>query len=462
MSQVIASRTIDPSKIERLQTSIGGQLLTPDTAAYDHARYLWNAAIDRRPAVIARCTGTADVMHALEFARDEDLEVAVRGGGHSVPGFSVCDDGMVIDLGPMRGVLSDPTSGTVRAQGGVTWGELDRETQQFGSATTGGTVSTTGVAGLTLGGGIGWLARPHGLACDNLRSVDVVTADGQFVRASETDSPDLFWGLRGGGGNFGIATAFEYRVHPVGPVVFAGPIAYDSSLAGTVLDAFHDVSAVAPDTLALDGVLMGVGPEDTPAALIAGCHAGPVEEGERLLAPVRKLGAPMADGMGPMPYVVLQALLDDKFPSGQYHYWTARTFDALSDEVLELVIERWTDARLSMVPTILIEHLGGAIKSIPTDSTAYGDRGASYQIAILAAAPDGDSFEEAAAWGRSLLREIEPHSRGGGYVNYLEDGGEDEVRVAYLDRYERLSELKAVYDPDNIFRHNQNVKPLTR
>jgi len=212
----------------------------------------------------------------------------------------------------------------------------------------------------------------------------------------------------------------------------------------------------------VDALLMGVGPEDVPAALIAGCHTGSVEEGERLLAPIRKLGAPMADDMGPIPYVVLQASLDEKFRAGQYHYWTARTFDALSDEVLGLVIERWTDARLAMVPTILIEHLAGAIRSIPADATAYGDREATYQIGIMPVAPDRDSLEEAAAWARSLLREIEPHSRGGGYVNYLEDGGEHEVRVAYRDRYERLAELKAVYDPANIFRHNQNIKPLAR
>ena len=462
MRQAVEPRQIEASVIERLQTSIRGEVLAPGTAAYDDARQVWNAAIDRHPAVIARCTGSADVLHALEFARQQELDVAVRGGGHSVPGFSVCDDGMVIDLGPMRGILTDPTSGTVRAQGGATWGELDRETQQFGLATTGGTVSTTGIAGLTLGGGIGWLARRHGLACDNLRSVDVVTADGRFLRASETESPDLFWGLRGGGGNFGIATAFEYDVHPTGPVVFGGPIAYDPSIAGSVLQTFSDLSAAAPDTLAVDGVLMGLGPDDTPAAVIAACHAGSVEEGERLLEPARRVGDPIADGMAPTPYVVLQSLLDEKFPPGQMHYWTARTFDALSDDILDVLIDRWTNAHLPMVPTILIEHLGGAIRSIPADATAYGDRDATYQIAILAVARDSNSFEDCVAWGRSLLREIEPYSRGGGYVNYLEDGGEEEVRVAYRDRYERLAELKATYDPDNVFRHNQNIKPMTQ
>jgi hypothetical protein len=459
MSQVIENRRIETSAVERLRAAVRGPLFTPGVDGYDETRRVWNAAIDRRPAIIAQCTSTVDVMHALEFAREESLDVAVRGGGHSVPGFSVCDGGLVIDLTAMKGILTDPSAGTVRAQGGVTWGGLDRETQQFGLATTGGTVSTTGIAGLTLGGGIGWLARRYGLACDNLLSVDVVTADGRFVRASETESPDLFWGLRGGGGNFGIATAFEYRLHPVGPVVFGGPVAYDPSMAGDVLRAFRDLSATAPNELAVDGVLMGVGPEDTPAAVIAGCHAGPVEEGERLLAPARGLGEPLLDGMAPMPYVVLQALLDDKFPHGQFHYWTARTFDGLSDAVLDLIVERWRNARLAMVPTILIEGLGGAISAVPPDATAYGDREASYQIAILAVARDSKSFEACAEWGRSLLSEIEPHSRGGGYVNYLDDGGEGEVRVAYRDRYERLAQLKTLYDPENVFRLNQNIPP---
>jgi berberine-like enzyme len=249
-------------------------------------------------------------------------------------------------------------------------------------------------------------------------------------------------------------------VHPVGPVVFGGPVAYDPSIAGDVLRAFRDLSATAPNELAVDGVLMGVGPEDTPAALIAGCYAGPVETGQQLLAPARGLGEPLADGMAPMPYVVLQALLDDKFPHGQFHYWTARTFDGLSDAVLDLVIERWRNARLAMVPTILIEGLGGAISAVPAEATAYGDREAKYQIAILAVAPDRESFDECAEWGRSLLSEIDPHSRGGGYVNYLDDSGENEVRVAYRGRYERLAQLKALYDPDNVFRLNQNIKPM--
>jgi len=459
MTDIIAGRRVDGAALERLQGSMDGGVVAPDDERYEQARRVWNAAADRHPALIAECSGTADVRRALEFAREEDLTVAVRGGGHSVPGFSTCDDGIVIDLGPMQGILVDPAAKRVRAQGGVRWGSLDRETQQFGLATTGGTVSITGLAGLTLGGGMGWLMRRHGLVCDNLVSVDVVTADGQFVRASEAESPDLFWALRGGGGNFGIATALEYQLHPVGPIIYGGPIAYDPSKAGPVLRGYRELTEMAPRELTTDGVLMGLGPEDTPVAAIAACYAGSVEDGEKVLAPARAFGTPVADGLGPMPYVTLQAILDEKFAAGQFHYWTARTFDRLDHNVLEIIIERWMDANLSMVPTILIEHLGGAVADVAPDATAFAEREANYEILVMAHARDRASFEQGTEWARAVLEAIDPFSRGGGYVNYLEDGGEREVRVAYRDRYDRLAALKRRYDPDNVFRLNQNIPP---
>lgn len=450
--------TLDPAAVGGLGKDMLGAVLVSGDPGYDEARRVWNAMADRHPAVIARCAGVADVVAALDFARGQQLPVAVRGGGHSIPGFSTCDGGVVIDLGPMKGVLVDPERQTVRAQTGVTWGELDRETQAFGLATTGGVVSTTGIAGLTLGGGRGWLMRNYGLACDNLLAADVVCADGSFVRADAHEHPDLFWGLRGGGGNFGIVTSFTYRLHQVGPIVAGGSVVYEPSAAHHVLRSFRDLTAQAPDELSTQTALMDIG---SPVAAIAACYAGDVEEGQRILEPARQIGEPLADGLGPLPYLALQSALDAAFPSGQLHYTTSRGVDDLSDELIDLLVEHWRAAPQGPAPWILVEHLGGAVSSVPPDATAYGNRYAPYEVSIWANWTDPQRTEQYMGWARTLASALDQHAHGA-YVNYLEDAGELAVQRAYGDHYARLQALKDTYDPGNVFRLNQNIRPSTR
>jgi FAD/FMN-containing dehydrogenase len=451
-------RTVDAAAVDRLRAGMRGTVITPDDESYEDARQTWNAAADRRPALIARCSGVADVIRALDFARSEELVVAVRGGGHSIPGFSTCEGGIVIDLGPMKGVLVDPAARTVQAQGGVTWGEFDRETQQFGLATTGGVVSTTGIAGLTLGGGKGWLMRRCGLASDNLLAADVVTADGGLVRASAEDDPDLHWALRGGGGNFGIATALRYRLHEVGPVVTGGPVFYDATHSRTVFRYFRELTSAAPDELSVQTALMG-GPEGLPVSVIAACHSNGVEAGEKLLAPARTLAEPLLDGLGPVPYVVLQSGLDEAFGPGVFHYATSRALNEISDAVIELLVGRWQSSPPGPVPGIFIEHMGGAVGALPADATAYGHRDARYEVLIMAHWTDPAKGQQHVDWVRALAAELDPHTLGGGYVNYMDECGEDGVRASYRDHYTRLQALKKRYDPDNVFRLNQNIVP---
>lgn len=460
MSQVMEERRLDPPAIERLRAGVRGAVLVPGDGGYDDARHVWNAAADRRPAVVVRCTGVADVIRALEFARSEDLVIAVRGGGHSIPGFSSCDGGIVIDLGGMRGIRVDPKARTAHAQGGVTWGEFDRETQQFGLATTGGVVTTTGIAGLTLGGGRGWLARRFGLASDNLLSADVVTADGDFVRASADENPELFWALRGGGGNFGIVTGLEYRLHQVGPVVAGGAIAFDGSLARDAVHGFRDMAEAAPDELSVQIGLTAF-PGGGPVAAMPACYADGVERGEKLLEPARKLGSPVMDQLGPLPYVVQQTLFDEKFVHGRCHYWSSRALVELTDDVIDIIVDRWTSAEIEPTPTVALEHMGGAVGRLPLDATAYANRQATYEV--LAVADWDDPTADAQAhieWTRSLMAAIEPYSIGSGYVNYVGEAGSDAATL-YGDRLARLRSVKATYDPDNVFRLNQNIAPAT-
>lgn len=374
-----------------------------------------------------------------------------------MPGFSTCDGGIVIDLGPMKGVMVDPGARTVRAQGGVTWGQLDRESQQFGLATTGGVMSTTGIAGLTLGGGRGWLMRKYGLASDNLVAADIVCADGRFIRADADEHPELFWGLRGGGGNFGIAAALSYRLHEVGPVVAGGSIFYDAPAADATIRCFRDLTAQAPDDLSMQAALVE-GPAG-PASALAACYAGTVEDGERLLDPARRMATPLADALGSLPYVMLQSALDEAFPSGRLYYTTSRALDDLSDEVIALIVEQWRAAPRDPVPWVVVEHMGGAVAAVPPDGTAYGNRDARYEVSVWAGWTDPNRTDEYMAWGRGLARELDRHSRASGYINYIDDAGEDAVRAAYGDRYARLQALKDRYDPDNVFRLNQNIKP---
>ena len=448
-----------------------GRLITPGDADYDSARSVWNGAVDRRPRVIARCSGTADVIAAVRFARDRDLEIAVRGGGHNVAGTAVCDDGIVIDLSAMRSVWVDPAGRTARVQGGALWSDVDRETQAHGLATTGGIVGHTGVAGLTLGGGLGFLMRNYGLAVDNLLAADVVTAEGDSVRASADEHPDLFWALRGGGGNFGVVSSFQFALHAVGPTVMAGPIFWAAEDTSDVLRFYRDFAADAPDEL---GTVVRLGtvpplaviPERLhwrPAIAVACCYAGPVEDGERAVRALRRFGTPLVDLLSPLPYAAFQGALDDTVLHGWHYYWKARNLAGLTDDAIAVIADHAYAARSPRSYSAMF-HMGGAVARVPDDATAYAGRDVAHNIIIDGVWLAGQSAEHAAAetgWVRQFFRALEPHRAGGVYVNFLDaDDDAGRVREAYGDRnYRRLAEVKAKYDADNVFRRNKNIHP---
>ena len=444
------------------------KLLRPGDAGYEEARLLWNGLIDKRPALIARCAGVADVIDSVNFARENDSLVAVRGGGHNVAGNAVCDGGLVIDLSPMKGIRVDSERRTVRAEGGATLGDIDRETQVFGLATPLGVVSETGIAGLTLGGGIGWLRRKYGLSSDNLASVDVVTADGRFLTASETENEDLFWGIRGGGGNFGVVTSFEYRMYPVGPEVTFCFVLYPGDRAREVLRFGEEYVAEAPDEVSPVGVLgrvpsVEIFPErwhGEPFVAFLAMYLGDVEEGERVLRPLRELGGPIADLSARMPYTEAQAVLDEDYPNGWHYYWKSVNVDGLGDEVIERLVEHaW--AAPSGHSTIDVWYQGGAMAQVGAAETAFGDRSSPILLGIEANWEDPQDDEANLAWVRSCFSDMRRFSDGGMYLNFpgfLEEG-EQLLRDAYGENYERLVALKNKYDPTNLFRLNQNVKP---
>ena len=439
-----------------LRSRLRGDVLRPGEDGYDGARSVFNAMIDRRPAFVARCAGTADVIAAVRFAREHDLRVSVRGGGHGVTGNAVCDGGLMIDLSPMRSVRVDPASRTARAAGGATWGDFDHETQAFGLATTGGIVPSTGIAGLTLGGGIGYLNRKYGLACDNLVSADVVTADGRLLEASARENDDLFWGLRGGGGNFGVVTSLEYLVHPVGPVL-GGEIVYPLERAKEALRFYRDWSAGAPDELRADATLLS-GPEGPALALIV-CYCGDVGAGEKVLRPMREFGPPMADTIAPVPYATVQNLLTGVLVHGFHHYWKSSFFRELGDEAIDRLVDFFSADVPPFFTAVAIEHLGGAIGRVGERDTAFPHRRAQHSALVLRAWRNPEESERNMAWARECHRVIEPFLEQGVYVNYLGDEGEARTRAAYGPNYERLVALKAKYDPTNFFRLNQNVAP---
>ena len=451
----VEEQHVDAATLQSLREEIRGEVIVSGDPPYEDARRVWNAMADRYPAAIVRCSGVADVIRSVGFAQEHELIVAVRGGGHSVPGLSTCDGGVVIDLSPMKGVLVDPKKQIARAQGGVTWGLLDRETQQFGLATTGGVVSTTGIAGLTLGGGRGWLMRKFGLACDNLISVDLVTASGEFVHASLDENDDLFWGLRGGGGNFGIATAFEYRLHQVGQVVF-GRVACEGSMKVEFLKEVRDFALNAPDELSMQMAL--VQSEGQDVCGVTSCYAGPIEEAERALQPLREIKTPHVDNLQPVPYLALQSAADQAFPPGRFHYTTSVALDDLSDEAIEILAESWDEAPTPH-PWFVLEHMGGAISNLPQGGTAYAQRDAPYEASVWATWTDSSQTEEFVDWSKVLPRALEPVSRGDSYVNYLDISGQDAVKASYRGGYSRLQSLKTKYDPNNVFRLNQNIIP---
>ena len=447
---------IERATVESFRASLRGELVVPGDERYDAARRIYNAMIDKHPALIVRCAGVADVIRAIHLARDNGLQVAVRGGGHNVAGNAVCDDGMVIDLSCMKGTRVDPVRRTIRVEGGVTWGELDREAEAFGLATTGGLISTTGVAGLTLGGGCGWLMRKYGLACDNLLSADVVTADGQLRIAGEGQDEDLFWAIRGGGGNFGVVTSFEYRLRPVGPVL-GGMVAYPLARARDVLRFYREFTAAAPDELTAFAVFV-TSPEGPVVAILL-CYCGSLAEGEAVLRPLREFGPPALDTIAAVPYTTIQTMLDAAFPPGLFHYWRSSFLKQLSDDAIDTVAELF--ARVpSPLSGIAIEHLGGAVGRVGEQETAFSQRGAQYDFLAMSIWPDATESESNMEWMRQLTQAMAPFLASGVYVNYLGVGeGEARVRAAYGANYERLVALKNRYDPTNFFRMNHNIPP---
>ncbi|HEX5618499.1 MAG TPA: FAD-binding oxidoreductase [Solirubrobacteraceae bacterium] len=453
--------------VSELEQALRGRLVRPSDDDYDERRAIWNGAHDRRPALIARSAGTADVIRALEFARSEELQVAVRAGGHSIPGFSTVDGGMVIDLSPMQGIQVDPRRRTARVQPGVTWASLDHETQAFGLATTGGLVSSTGVAGFTLGGGIGWLMRKHGLACDNLIAADVVTADGRLVHATEHENAELFWGLRGGGGNFGIVTSLAFRLHEVGPTISGGAVFYPGDRAGEVLRAYRDWVDSAPEELTTLVNLLTCPPapflpeewHGRRLVAIVGMHKGPADAAERDLQPMRSLGAPVADLFGPMPYVAMQSLIDPLWGPGAHSYMKAGFLRGLDERTIDTLVAEHA-AVTSPKTEIHVQHLGGAVARVAPHATAFGQRDAPFILNIVASTFTADGYDDAVDWAQGLYGALAPALTGGAYVNFLSNEGQERVRAAFDPAaYDRLVALKDEYDPDNVFALNQNVRP---
>jgi FAD/FMN-containing dehydrogenase len=465
-----ATVALEDSVVEAFGARLRGGLVRSGEAGYEEARRVWNGMIDKNPALIVRAASVADVINAVNFARENDLLLAVRGGGHNVAGTGTVEGGLLIDLSPMKGIQVDPERGTVKAEGGVTIGELDTKTQAFGLATPMGVVSETGIAGLTLGGGLGWLRRKHGLSSDNLVSVDVVTADGRFLSASEEENPELFWGIRGGGGNFGVVTCFEYRLHPVGPEVMVAFTFYPGDGAKEVLKAMNEYMAQALDEVS-PLAFLGRIPHDEmfpaerhgePFVAIMTLYAGDVDEGKRVLQPLRELGEPIVDFSGAMPYVEAQRLLDEDYPQGGRYYWKSANVDGLGEEVIDALIAH--AAAPSDHSTIDIWYQGGAMGRVAAETSAFGERSASILLGIEANWEEPQDDAANVSWARRCVSEMRRFSRGGGmYLNFpgFLEGGQEMMRDAYGGNYERLVALKNEYDPSNLFRLNQNVKPTT-
>ncbi|MGJ3251688.1 MAG: FAD-binding oxidoreductase [Elainellaceae cyanobacterium] len=459
---------LDDHVLKNFRQHMQGEVLQDGDSGYQDARTIWNGMIDKHPAAIARCTGTADVLHAVRFAHHHNLLLSVRGGGHNVAGNALCDNGLTIDLSSMKGIHVDPASRTARVQPGVCIGELDHETQVFGLANPNGIVSLTGIAGLTLGGGFGWLSRKHGLTCDNLLSADVVTAKGEFLTASETENADLFWGLRGGGGNFGIATSFEYQLYPVGPEVMGGKIIYPFEKADEVLRFYRDFAAAAPDELSTLAFLKKAPaspmiPDVFHGKLVVGvavCYAGSIEDGQRVIQPLKEFETPIVDGISPKPYTVIQSMFDAGQQPGNHYYWKSEYLSGLSDEAIATSIN-YAQKITSPMTGILIFQLGGAISRVDEEVMAASHRDAAFVLNINTAWKESEENQRHIQWTRDFWQAIRSQSTGGVYVNFLsQDEGRDRVRAAYGQAtYDRLVELKDKYDPTNLFRVNQNIQP---
>jgi FAD/FMN-containing dehydrogenase len=456
---------LGPASIEQFRTRIKGPLVTPASADYDQARSLWNGMLDRLPALIVRCSDVDDVVQAVRFARDNDLRLAVRGGGHNIAGNAVCDNGVVIDLSQMRSVQVDADRRVARVGPGATLGDFDREAQAFGLATPLGVNSTTGVAGLTLGGGMGWLSRRFGLTIDNLLAADLVLADGSFVTASEDEHPDLFWAIRGGGGNFGIVTSFLFRLHPVDTVV-AGPTLWPIEQADEVMRWYRDFITQAPEDLNGFFAFLKVPPappfpEELHTKTMCGivwCYTGPADKADAVFAPVLEVGTPALHGVQPMPYPALQSAFDALYPPGMQWYWKADFVRELPDEAIARHVEH--GSRLpSLFSTMHLYPINGKVHRRQSGDTAFSYRDVTWGEVIVGVDPDPANAEAITSWARDYWEAVHPYAAGGAYVNMMMNEGQDRIRASYGDNYDRLAEIKARYDPTNLFRVNQNIAP---
>jgi FAD/FMN-containing dehydrogenase len=455
--------------VEAFTEDIGGEVVAPEGPGYDDTRAVWNAMVDRRPGLIVRCRDAADVVRAVRLAREHELLISVRGVGHNIAGNAVCDGGLMIDLSLMKSVRVDPERRTVRVEPGVTLGELDRQTQEHGLATPTGINSTTGIAGLTVGGGFGWLSRKHGLTIDNLLAADVVTATGERVRASEEENRDLFWGIRGGGGNFGIVTEFEFRLHEIGPEILSGLIVHPGEDAERVLSVYRDFTLQAPDELTVWAVLRKAPPlpflpaevHGTDVVILAAMYAGDLAAGEKALAPLRAAGEPLADVIGPHRFTDWQAAFDPLLTEGFRNYWKSHDFLRLEDRALD-TIRTFAGSLPSPHCEIFIAQMGGATSRVPAEATAYRHRDAQYIMNLHGRWEAASEDERCIAWCREVFNGMAPFATGGVYVNFMTEEEDERVREAYGDSYDRLARLKRKYDPRNMFRLNQNIRPAAQ
>jgi FAD/FMN-containing dehydrogenase len=462
----MSTPTIDRlPEVDALREQVRGEVVAPGDEAYDEARAVYNAMVDRRPAVVVRAANAGDVIAAVRFAADRGVDLSVRGGGHSVPGFGTNDGGVVIDLSRMRGVRVDPATATARAEGGATWGDFNAATYPFGLATTGGIISTTGVGGLTLGGGIGYLTRGFGLSADNLVSADVVTADGRLLVASDRENEDLFWALRGGGGNFGVVTSLEFRLHPVKDI-YGGPIFFELNEAGNVLRWYRDYIADAPEQMGAFPAFQIAPPlpfipedrhGDTLIAMVA-CWAGPLEEGEAALRPFHDVAPVVAEFVGPMPYPALNSAFDALVPPGLQHYWKANFVKELTDEAIAAHEVHGPEVPV-VNSTMHIYPINGAAQRVASDATAFAYRDANFATVIAGMWPDPGQNEANVRWVKDYYAATAPHSEEGGYVNFMADDDQGRIRANYRGNYDRLVDVKRRYDPGNLFHLNQNIRP---
>ena len=447
------------ASLEQLAPSFSGQLLQPTDAGYDEARRVYNGLIDKRPALVARCRGTADVADAVKLARALGLEIAVKGGGHNVGGRGTVEGGLMIDLSTMKGIHVDVKGKTARAQGGVLWKEFNRDTQLHGLATTGGVVGSTGIAGLTLGGGLGWLMPKYGLALDNLRSVELVTADGSVTRAAADENPDLFWAVRGGGSNFGIATSLEYTLHEVGPIITGGLVAHPLPRAKDVLRMFRDKCATLPEEMMLAAGLL-TAPDGSGAKLVGvlAAHCGSLADGEAAVKDIKAFGPPVMDAMGPIPYCAQNGLLDGAFPKGALNYWKSQFLTDLSDDAIDVLVQQFEKVP-SPLSQIVLEHFHGKASRIPVTDTACAMRVNGFNVVLISQWTEPRDTERGTAWCRETYDALKPFLASTRYVNYMADDETDPATVAYGPNYARLRELKRRFDPDNVFHINVNIRP---